>query len=215
MFVQVLIYTFINYLLFNSVYYLVSGILFMLDYWRFFQYNKIQKKDTIDTYSKCAPCVIKNSLLYSLLPGFLFGWYEATYVGTFSIIGMIIDLVLTLALAEIMFYFMHRLLHLPVLYSLIHKKHHQILAPIGFSALYMSPIDLYIGNLLPIFSPMYLLGMHPITMKIWLVVATVNTIVFSHSGFDGFANFHDAHHSCFNKNYGINLFMDRLLGTNV
>lgn len=207
--------TFVYYLLFNFVYYLSSGILFLIDYFNFFPHQKIQSnsKNLMDSYKKCLSCVIKNTLLYPILPIFLFTWYETTEEKQFDIIKCVLDIIFTMIIADILFYTIHRVFHIPLLYKYFHKKHHQIVAPIGISAVYMTPVDLYIGNILPIYIPLLVLGAHPITTKIWIIITTVNTIIFAHSGFKGIADFHDGHHSLFNKNYGTNLFMDKLFGT--
>ena len=76
----------------------------------------------------------------------------------------------------------------------------------------MTFIDFYIGNILPVYLTLYIVGAHPFTIKLWLVFTTANTVIFSHGGFD-LVDFHDKHHMMFNKNYGIDIFMDKLFGT--
>lgn len=214
MFENILKISAINYFLFNIVYYLVSGALFLIDYFGFFQNEKIQKNSkVISYYIKCAPCVIFNTIIGMMIPSVLTGIYDFYYDEEFNLFKCIFDLFFSTFLTEISFYTIHRILHIPYLYQLIHKKHHQIIAPIGFSAAYMSIADLYIGNILPISLPMLLINAHPITIKIWIVVTTINTIIFAHSGYEKIAIFHDKHHSLFNKNYGTNLFMDKMFKT--
>jgi len=116
-------------------------------------------------------------------------------------------------MSEIFFYASHRTLHIPILYKLCHKKHHDLKAPIGFAATYTTILDFYFGNAIPIYLPLYLIGCDPITVKIWIIYTTASTVIFSHSGFDGMSNFHDKHHQEFNKNYGSGLFMDTICGT--
>ncbi|XP_066833335.1 fatty acid hydroxylase domain-containing protein 2 isoform X3 [Anser cygnoides] len=42
---------------------------------------------------------------------------------------------------EILFYYSHRLVHLPLLYKHIHKKHHEWTAPIGVVSIYAHPLE--------------------------------------------------------------------------
>ena len=202
-----------NYLLFNFFYYITSAILFVIDYFGLFQANKIQKSDYLEYYKKCLPCVMINTLFYVILPSFLLGIYEFYYTIPFSILACIFDIVAATILTEIFFYTIHRMLHIPYFYKRYHKQHHQIIAPIGLSAAYMSLVDFYVGNILPIFLPLIILNAHIITIRIWITMITINTVVFAHSGF-GIADFHDKHHSSFNKNYGTSFFMDKIFRTN-
>ena len=94
-----------------------------------------------------------------------------------------------------------------------HKKHHEIIAPIGASAIYMTLVDLYIGNILPVYIPMFILSAHHNTILLWIVMTTINTVTKAHSGFEGLSNFHDKHHSSPMHNFGLGIFMDKLFGT--
>ena len=214
MLLQIFYNTVINYLLFNFVYYLTSGVLFVIDYFGFFISNKIQNtQEYLDYYKKCLPCVLVNTLLYVLLPCSILGYYEYYQTKLFTVRDCIFDLTAAVILTDIFFYTVHRILHLPYFYAVFHKQHHEIVAPVGLSAVYTTLIDFYIGNIFPVFLPMYILDAHVITIRIWLVIITLNTVLFAHSGF-GIADYHDKHHSLFTKNYGTNLFMDKLFHTN-
>lgn len=206
-----------NYILFNCTYHITSAIFFLIDYFKCFVNNKIQYDYNliISYYKKCFWCVLLNTFIFSLIPIFIVSLFEVQNPQFFDLTKCFIDIICILFLTDIFFYSIHRLLHCPWLYTYIHKKHHQIIAPIGFSAIYMTPIDFLIGNALPVYFPLYLVGAHGITIKLWIIFTTINTIIFSHSGFKSLAFYHDIHHSHFNKNYGINLFMDRLLDTSV
>ena len=206
----------INYILFNLIYYTSSLFFFIIDYYKYFAQYKIQHiHNPIQYYKKCFWRVITNTLLFSLVPISLFAWYEVKVLNLnshFNLTKCIFDLVYSLILTEIFFYSIHRLLHLPYIYAYFHKEHHKIIAPIGFAAVYMTVTDFLVGNVLPVYLPLYLINAHSITIKIWMVLTTINTVVFSHSGYY-LSRFHDAHHSLFNKNYGTNLFMDWIFGT--
>ena len=209
-FVNALIY----YLIFNLTYYLLSGVLFLIDYYKIFIEKKIQHKTTIiETYKKTVRCVMQNTLFYIIFPILLFSWYDSLHVTEFSYLRGVLDIFVTYFLTDILFYAIHRIFHTKYLYKRFHKKHHTITAPVGFSALYMTVLDLYFSNFVPVFVPMYVLGAHPITIKVWMIITTVDTILLAHSGFKKLADFHDYHHERFNKNYGTDVFMDRVFKT--
>ncbi len=208
--------TMVYYFILNFVYYLANGILFLLDYYRMFTNKKINESVTtikiINLYRKCVPTVLINTFVSSLLPMFMISWYQSAEIAPFLLSKCTIDIAISIVLLDVFLYAAHRIFHIPFLYQNFHKKHHEIQTPVGLSALYMSVSDFYFGNVLPIFLPMVILGAHPNTVKIWMVAAILNTTFLAHSGYV-VANYHDKHHSLFNKNYGANIFMDRLLGT--
>lgn len=210
---QILYNTLVNYLLFNFIYYLTSGILFLIDFFELFPSKKIQdKKNYLDNYIKCLPCVMINTLVYAFLPCLIFGWYEFYFNPIFNILGCILDICVSIILTDIFFYGIHRVLHMPYFYKKYHKQHHEIITPIGLCAVYMTMVDFYVGNILPVLLPMLIIGAHITTIRIWLTIIIVNTIVFAHSGFM-IAEHHDKHHTLFIKNYGIGIFMDKIFGT--
>lgn len=216
---DVLYYGFINYLIFNLTFYISNALLFIIDHFMLLtkykiQENKILNSDVIEnTYKKSIYIVLQNSLFY-MIPVFLIsGAYEVGYRDSFSIIKFFFDIFFARILLEIFFYSIHRMFHLGIFYQKFHKKHHEITTPIGITSIYMTLTDLYIGNILPVFLPLFILNSHPITLKFWIIATTLNTVLFAHSGFKQIANSHDYHHSHFDKNFGTDLFMDKLFGT--
>lgn len=209
------------YLYFNIIYYFFSGVLFLVDYFGVCCDAKIQKKKislVMHVYRKCIWLVLKNTLIYLIPVALCLGNYTNTYIDTHVVIfpqlfDWISQLFFSFVLTDLFFYIAHRTLHLPIFYKRVHKKHHEITAPIGLSALYMSVLDLWFGNVLPVILPIYIVGMHPYIIIAWLWIIVFNTIILAHSGFNCLANFHDKHHEVFNKNYGINIYMDRLFNT--
>ena len=210
-------YSFLTYyLVFLGSYYIPSLILFLIDLKKWFTDYKIQKAkvdDIMGIYKKCLPNILVNTILLPIPMIGVLILFQNVLGFEFSILKMGFDFLVGLFLTDIFFYTGHKLFHHPKLYKKYHKKHHEITAPIGISALYMTPPDLYFGNIIPVYLPMIILSAHPYTIYLWMILTTVNTVVLAHSGFKNLAEFHDIHHKYFTKNYGINIFMDKILGT--
>ena len=121
---------------------------------------------------------------------------------------MLFDFMIGIFIPDVLFYTTHKILHLPPLYKLFHKKHHELKAPIGISALYMTITDMYFANIIPLYLPMVLLSSHQYTLIIWMIIININTVIVSHGGIKYISEFHDNHHKYFNVNFGMNLLMD-------
>jgi len=123
----------------------------------------------------------------------------------------ILHLFLSIVFGEIWFYSFHRLLHLKLLYK-YHKTHHEITNTIGMFALYAHPFDAIVVNLGSIYALHTILEFSALHVFIVGSYATINTVLHSHSSIASNAP-HQLHHSRFNVNYGLNLFMDKLFKT--
>ena len=212
----------IYYAVFNITYYASSFITYLYDCNIDSECNSDNKnqltcKDELtNTYNKIKSTVLLNTFVFSV-PAILFAGYYDTYImtGPFIISKCLLDIIFALICIDPFFYGTHKLLHHKVFYERFHKKHHKISKPVGMAALYTTVTEFYVGNVIPIFLPLYIVGAHHLVVKLWLIFIIVNTIFISHSGYKKFGDFHDKHHQYFTKNYGTDIFVDKLLGTYV
>jgi len=121
------------------------------------------------------------------------------------------------------YYWVHRLMHVPKLFKIVHKQHHSFVNPTPFSALAFHPleglIEIGIIGLL-----LFVMPLHPLAMAIYLMILTFLNMV-SHVGYELYPRWvhkyfitsthHNLHHSRANGHYMLLFpFWDRLMGTN-
>lgn len=126
------------------------------------------------------------------------------------------------------FYWMHRLMHHPLLFKILHRVHHQSYNPTPFTSFSFHPLEAIVEfGIVPFFA--ILIPMHPAA----LFVVTAWSMVFNvlgHTGYEispsGFTRHwffkwintpthHNMHHSRSNSNYSLYFnFWDRVMGTN-
>ncbi|NXI91393.1 FXDC2 protein, partial [Psophia crepitans] len=128
----------------------------------------------------------------------------------------LVELSIFTLIEEILFYYTHRLVHLPLLYKHIHKKHHEWTAPIGVVSIYAHPLEHILSNTLPVMTGPMIMGSHIVSITAWFSLALVTTSI-SHCGYHlpflPSPEFHDFHHLKFNQCYGVLGVLDYLHGT--
>ena len=142
-----------------------------------------------------------------------------------SLLEVVTHVAASLFIYETLFYWGHRAMHHPLLYSRFHKLHHRFYVPVGFSAEYFHPVDNLISNVIPLIAGPLLLGSHMITFWVYTIVRVAEALD-SHCGYDFWwspfryfpfrpsAEVHDFHHSANSGNYGgMMLIWDWLCGT--
>jgi sterol desaturase/sphingolipid hydroxylase (fatty acid hydroxylase superfamily) len=125
------------------------------------------------------------------------------------------DFVISVIVREILFYYSHRLGHVPALYKRIHKMHHKFTAPIAPSAEYAHPVEHLVANVIPVIAGAtfcretelilgpFVLRSHVVSFWIFLTYELIETTTV-HSGYaflpgiSRFIRFHDWHHEFFN-----------------
>ena len=183
--------------------------------------DNIPRPDYIKLYRKIAPLSLFNICISSIPVVYIMDIYHMSYLpfypDTDSILkGILIclyELIFIWIDMDIIFYTLHRLEHHPRIYKAIHKKHHELVHPIGVGAVYAHPVDFYVGNIIPIVISAYMMASSVLIYYIWIMIAILSTVFVSHSGFKSISDQHDYHHTMYKYNFGISLFMDKIFGT--
>lgn len=116
---------------------------------------------------------------------------------------------------SLLFFTVHRGLHTRVMYSKIHKVHHEFKGSVSIASEHAHPVEQLLGNYLPVMMAPLLLGVSLDVWITWLGWRLFQTHE-RHSGFDfsgtwlgqlGLlhghgARYHDLHHASNNGNYG-------------
>ncbi|KAJ5211587.1 uncharacterized protein N7498_003233 [Penicillium cinerascens] len=192
----------------------------------FSQRHKIQpapKQPTQRDIARCFLVVTQNQILSSALHlSLLFITSRAGSSSSYRVekalppaTEVVRDFLISILIRETLFYYSHRLLHVPYFYRRIHKKHHKFTAPIALAAQFAHPLEQIFANALPISLPPQLLRSHVLTFWLFLAWELFNTATV-HSGYDFFHNkakMHDLHHEKFNLNYGSIGLLDWVHGT--
>jgi sterol desaturase/sphingolipid hydroxylase (fatty acid hydroxylase superfamily) len=133
-----------------------------------------------------------------------------------SITEVLGHLLFHILVQDTIFYWSHRLLHVPFFYKRIHKQHHQFYTPVGISSEYAHPVEDFASQGAVIAGPL-ILGSHMVTVYLWLLLRIWETVD-AHSGYSfpfplspfslfGVADQHDYHHSqnkgCYGSFFGL------------
>jgi hypothetical protein len=116
--------------------------------------------------------------------------------------------------ADLLFYIAHRLFHTNKFLQKIHLKHHEFRDTSSFVAGHKSLLEYVIVTLTDIL-PLLIFGYDITQICAWTVIGNAFNLE-GHSSLSIFfipSDFHDLHHTCFTKNYGIHGFWDRVFDT--
>jgi len=166
---------------------------------------------------------------YLLYPSFVwFGLtWEASRVPTWFELGW--QILAFMLVEDSLFYWLHRLLHHPLIYKHVHKKHHEFKVTVGIASEYAHPVEGIVSNVLPFiagpFLVAYCYGLHVLAFWLWLFIRVCETVE-AHSGyafpfspfsflpFQGGPERHDYHHLYNVGSYGSFFnYWDWVMGT--
>ena len=123
--------------------------------------------------------------------------------------SFIYNFVVWMMITDIVFYTVHRILHLPRFYK-YHKLHHTYKYTYGPSAIYASPLEFVLGNIGPNFVSFTLLRLSHWEMTVIIVFQTFYTVIVSHGGYKFASGGHLQHHLTKKEPYGL-LLTDKVV----
>lgn len=188
------------------------------------QASKLQRAEKQPSKRMIWRCVALALFNHSMLIGghavqayFLIGNMFRVQKELPSVVEVAVHFAIAVLLREVLFYYVHRLLHLKFFYRHLHHVHHQFPAPIALAAVHSHPIDHMMQNALPIALPMIMLRAHFLTVVLFATVALLDAAL-AHSGYDFFrvpaqVSMHDLHHMTSKGGYGVLGLMDWIHGT--
>lgn len=150
-----------------------------------------------------------------------------THVSDYGWGYLLLSAVIMIFFHDAYFYFVHRLMHLPKIYPLVHKVHHESVDPSPLATFSFHPLEAIMeASVYVVFA--FLLPVHLIALWIWQVVQIVLSVI-AHLGYEfypaGFtrhwlfkyktpSTHHNMHHARMHGNYGLYFtWWDRILGT--
>lgn len=170
----------------------------------------------LSTYNLVVAGVLTGVLIYAVIRGMptVVYWDVDDYGWPYLIASTVLLFVVEEALA----YYVHRALHLPLLYKRFHRSHHRFVATTPYVTVAIHPVA-FLGFQIASFLPLAIIPMHVGAIIVVFVYILVFNIV-AHSGihmktrllpFQAASAYHDDHHRYFHVNFGqhITLF-DRL-----
>jgi sterol desaturase/sphingolipid hydroxylase (fatty acid hydroxylase superfamily) len=208
--------------------YFIVSIIYKVFLERFLQNTRNSFKERGNQIKREVRWAIASSLVFALLCAITLLAYQnemtAIYVDieTYSWIYFFASPVIVLFLYETYYYWLHRWMHQPKIFRVVHKVHHDSTVPTVFTAFSFHPLEAFLQF---IFFPVILmvLPLHPIMIGVILTLLTISATI-NHSGQEIYgstlpnhiigSDHHDLHHRTFRFNFGLTLtWWDKWMNT--
>jgi Delta7-sterol 5-desaturase len=165
-----------------------------------------------------------SSLIFAILTVVTFYFYQRGFtkiyidVNQYSGLYFIFSIAMALILYETYYYWLHRWMHNPKVFSIVHKVHHESIHTSVFTSFSFHPLEAFLQFLfLPVFA--FIIPIHYLALGIVLTLMTISAVI-NHAGIEIFSmkflrsktgkwfigsTHHDLHHREFKTNYGLYL----------
>src|SRR5688572_3692094 len=145
-----------------------------------------------------------------------------TQVDEYSAIYFVLSPVLILGLYETYYYWLHRWMHTPRIFKIVHKVHHESLKPTVFTAFSFHPLEAFLQFLFFLLI-IIIIPIHFTRLGFAFAILTACAVI-SDGGFEIYsagitkhfigATHHCRHHRDFRKNFGLTFtWWDKLMNT--
>jgi len=208
--------------------YWAFGLLFMIidltERPRWLLKYKVQpcKRIPLSQYPKLCRITLRNQLFVNLPLGYVMAKWVMPWRGMRSDLPLpgpmetVANWIVCVLCAEIGFYHVHRLLHLPRFYAKFHKKHHEFTAPVALATTYCTMTEHAFSNVIPVLIGHTIFGSH-FTIYVMTFLDLSGVSMLSHCGYNipGLSGSlrHDYHHFAFTENFGPTGLLDAWYGT--
>jgi Delta7-sterol 5-desaturase len=176
---------------------------------------------------------IISSMIFAVLSVITFYFFQQGYTQIYVAISerslsyFILSIPLFLILYETYYYWLHRWMHRPSIFKIVHRVHHQSIEPTVFTSFSFHPIEAVLQF---IFIPIAIciIPIHYYALGIVLMILTVSAVI-NHAGVEIFpakfirhplakwligSTHHDLHHKEFRTNFGLYLTIwDKVMKT--
>ena len=221
---------FLRYVMVSTIFYLIFYIFFKNKYW----HRKISEQLRPKTqHWKELKWSAITSLIFGVFGMVLLWMWQAGYTQIYSEPDKFgwaylpVSLGIALFIHETYYYWLHRWMHRPKVYRLVHKVHHNSIVTSPWTSFSFHPIESFLQALtLPVI--LIFLPMHVLVIGIFLVIMTV-TAAINHLDIEIYpegaeqhwlwkwiigATHHSLHHSQFRFNFGLYFtFWDKWMET--
>lgn len=159
-----------------------------------------------------------SSIIFCLYGGFSFWAYQHGFTKvydqlfTYPLWYFCLSFIILLVAYETYYYWLHRWMHLPSIYRVVHKVHHQSIHSTVFTSFSFHPLEALLQSL---FFPLviFLIPLHYTVVLSVLMLMTLSAVI-NHSGVEIFHNrfilkhfigssHHHLHHTQFKSNFGL------------
>ena len=232
-----LIITAVLFLIITGRYFIVAGLFYLVFYIWFFErwaLRKINSKNYKKTQFRIEVMwSMVTALIFSIAGAVTVILWQKGYTKVYTNIAdygwwyLPTSLMVFMMLHETYYYWLHRWMHIPRIFKIVHKVHHNSNITSPFTAFSFHPIE---GLLQAIFLPtmLMILPMHYYVIIIQLTIMTISSVI-NHLDIEiypaGFhknpiakwligASHHSLHHKQFKYNYGLYFtFWDKIKNT--